>query len=105
MTNEIRLKVAESSSQRAVGKGIARLDPNVMNELKLMDGDLIELNGTKKTAAIVLPSQNDINTGIIRIDGMTRKNSGASIGGEVLIKKTDIMCLINNEFINSFLIM
>lgn len=89
MTNEIRLKVAESLSQREVGKGIARLDPNVMSELKLIDGDLIELNGTKKTAAIVLPSQNDINTGIIRIDGMTRKNSGASIGDEITIKKAE----------------
>ena len=81
------LKVAEALSQREIGQGIARVDPNVMSELGLNEKDIIEINGTKKTAAIVLPSQTDIGLGVIRIDGLVRKNSGASIGGEVTIKK------------------
>ena len=81
------LKVAEALSQREIGQGIARIDPNVMSELGLNEKDIIEINGSKKTAAIVLPSQTDIGLGVIRIDGLVRKNSGASIGGEVTIKK------------------
>ncbi|WP_407453294.1 CDC48 family AAA ATPase [Methanobrevibacter sp.] len=85
--NEKTLKVAEAFSQREIGQGIARIDPNVMSELGLNERDIIEINGSKKTAAIVLPSQTDIGLGIIRIDGLVRKNSGATIGGEVIIKK------------------
>ena len=81
------LKVAEALSQIEIGQGIARIDPNVMSELGLNEKDLIEINGEKKTAAIVLPSQTDIGLGVIRIDGLVRKNSGATIGGEVTIKK------------------
>ena len=49
------------------------------------DGDLIEIIGSKSTASIAVHSQSEIGR-IIRIDGTTRKNSGASIGDEVLIK-------------------
>jgi len=86
--NEITLKVAEAISQKDVGQGIARLDPNVMDDLNIKERDLIEIVGEKRTAAIALPSQTDIGLGVIRIDGLVRKNSGATIGGDVTIKKT-----------------
>ena len=86
--NEITLKVAEAISQKDVGQGVARLDPNVMDNLGIHERDLIEINGEKRTAAIALPSQTDIGLGVIRIDGLVRKNSGATIGGEVTVKKT-----------------
>jgi len=85
---EITLKVAEAISQKDVGQGVARLDPNVMDDLNIHERDLIEIVGEKRTAAIALPSQTDIGLGVIRIDGLVRKNSGATIGGEVTIKKT-----------------
>ena len=86
--NEITLKVAEAISQKDVGQGVARLDPNVMDDLGINERDLIEIIGERRTAAIALPSQTDIGLGVIRIDGLVRKNSGATIGGEVTIKKT-----------------
>ena len=89
--NEITLKVAESLSQREIGQGIARLDPQTMRELGINERDLIEITGDKTTAAIALPSQTDIGLGVIRIDGLIRKNSGASIGGEVTIKKAQVI--------------
>ena len=87
--NEIRLKVAEAISQKDVGQGVARLDPNVMADLEIRERDLIEIVGERRTAAIALPSQTDIGLGVIRIDGLVRKNSGATIGGEVTIKKAE----------------
>ncbi|MBQ2652476.1 MAG: CDC48 family AAA ATPase [Methanobrevibacter sp.] len=86
--NEITLKVAEAISQKDVGQGVARLDPNVMDDLDIKERDLIEIVGERRTAAIALPSQTDIGLGVIRIDGLVRKNSGATIGGEVTVKKT-----------------
>ncbi len=86
--NEITLKVAEAISQKDVGQGVARLDPNVMDDLGIKERDLIEIVGERRTAAIALPSQTDIGLGVIRIDGLVRKNSGATIGGEVTVKKT-----------------
>ena len=86
--NEITLKVAEAISQKDVGQGVARLDPNVMDDLNIKERELIEIVGERRTAAIALPSQTDIGLGVIRIDGLVRKNSGATIGGEVTIKKT-----------------
>lgn len=89
--NEITLKVAEALSQRDIGQGIARLDPKTMSDLGINERDLIEITGGKKTAAIALPSQTDIGLGVIRIDGLVRKNSGATIGGEVTIKKAQVI--------------
>lgn len=89
--NEITLKVAEALSQRDIGQGIARLDPKTMSDLGINERDLIEIIGDKKTAAIALPSQTDIGLGVIRIDGLVRKNSGATIGGEVTIKKAQVI--------------
>ena len=88
MADEITLKVAEAISQKDVGQGVARLDPNIMDDLDIKERDLIEIVGERRTAAIALPSQTDIGLGVIRIDGLVRKNSGATIGGEVTIKKT-----------------
>ncbi|MDL2270269.1 CDC48 family AAA ATPase [Methanobrevibacter sp. OttesenSCG-928-I08] len=86
---EMSLKVAEAVSQGDIGQGIARLDPNIMSELGLQDRDLIEIEGSKKTVATVLPSQADIGLEVIRIDGLIRKNSSASIGQEVIIRKAN----------------
>ena len=43
--NEITLKVAEAISQKDVGQGLARLDPNVMDDLGIKERDLIEIIG------------------------------------------------------------
>ncbi|MDR0900441.1 MAG: CDC48 family AAA ATPase [Methanobrevibacter sp.] len=86
---EIKLKVAEAISQGDVGRGIARVDPACMEKLDLLDGDLIEIQGNKLTAATVVSSQSDVGLKVIRIDGTIRKNSGTSIGEEITIKKAE----------------
>ncbi len=86
---EMKLKVAEAFSQADVGRAIARIDPACMQKLDLLDGDVIEIEGNKLTAATVASSQSDIGLGIIRIDGYIRKNAGASIGEEVTVRHAD----------------
>ncbi len=87
--SQVTLRVAEAQS-RDVGRGIARIDPKVSSEIGLSAGDVVEIHGKKKTAAIYWPGyQEDIGKGIIRIDGYTRNNAGAGIDEKVGIKKVE----------------
>ena len=87
MVNEKAIKVAELKSGET-GRGIARLDPELMDILGLKVGDIIQIDGTKKTVAKVLRGgPEDANLGTIRIDGSTRRNAGVSLDERVAIKK------------------
>ncbi|MEM1507293.1 MAG: CDC48 family AAA ATPase [Candidatus Bathyarchaeia archaeon] len=83
------LRVAEAYG-RDVGRGIARVDPKVMESLNLTPGDVIEISGKRKTAAICWPGySDDLGKGIIRIDGYIRKNAGVSIDEKVTVRKIE----------------
>jgi len=83
------LRVAEARS-RDVGRGIARIDPKVSEEIGLSAGDVVEIHGKKKTVAIYWPGyQEDYGKGIIRIDGYTRNNAGAGIDEKVEVRKVE----------------
>jgi transitional endoplasmic reticulum ATPase len=86
----MKLKVAEAFSQADVGRSIARIDPQCMQKMDLLDGDIIEVEGTKLTSTRVASSQSDIGLGIIRIDGYIRKNAGTSLGEEVNVRKAEV---------------
>ncbi len=87
MTNEKAIKVAELKPGET-GKGICRLDPELMDILDIKVGDIIQIDGSKKTVTKVLRGgPEDANRGIIRIDGSTRRNAGTSIDERVNIKK------------------
>ena len=86
----IKLKVLEALQDDAY-KGIARIDTEVMRALGLNRGDIISIQGERETVAIVDRSYPaDIGEGIIRIDGLTRKNSKTGIGEKVAIRKAQI---------------
>ncbi|WP_456329853.1 CDC48 family AAA ATPase [Archaeoglobus sp.] len=85
--NEITLRVAEAY-YRDVGRGVARIDPAVMEKYGLQSGDIIEIIGKSIVPAIVWPSYpEDRGTGIIRIDGSIRSNAGVGIDDKVRIRK------------------
>ena len=87
MVEKEYLKVAEAKS-RDVGRGIARIDGAVAEEMGLTAGDAIVIEGKKKTACIVWPGYpEDYGTGVIRIDGTVRRNAGVGIDDKVKVKK------------------
>ncbi|QDA31829.1 CDC48 family AAA ATPase [Thermococcus indicus] len=87
---EVKLKVA-SAYQRDVGRGIVRIDRKSMREIGVQSGDIIEIIGTKNTAAVVWPAYpEDEGLGIIRMDGTIRKNSGVGLGDEVTVRKAEV---------------
>jgi transitional endoplasmic reticulum ATPase len=85
----VTLRVAEARS-RDVGRGIARIDPKIVEKLGLTPGDVVEIRGKRKTVAICWPGYSeDTGKGIIRIDGYTRNNAGASIDEKVTVQKVE----------------
>ena len=87
-TESIQLRVAEAK-QRDVGKKRARISEEVMLELDIDAGDVIEVIGKRRTAVTVWPSDDDEDD-VIRIDGQTRKNAGVSINELVTIRPVDV---------------
>ncbi|TMI34483.1 AAA family ATPase, partial [Candidatus Bathyarchaeota archaeon] len=85
----LTLRVADAY-QRDVGRGIARVDPKVVDELGLTSGDVIQIVGKKKTTALSWPGyESDHGKGTIRIDGYLRNNAGVSIDDKVTIRKIE----------------
>ena len=70
------------------GKGVARIDPALMKILKLTQGDIAIVEGSKSTAVTVFEGYaEDENRGTIRMDGTIRKNAGAGLDDKVAIRK------------------
>ncbi len=87
---EIRLKVAEAI-QDDVNKGIVRIDSNFMKQIDLRVGNIVELEGERKTVGIVDRAYpGDIGLNIIRMDGLTRRNARTGLGEMVIIRKADV---------------
>ena len=85
----VTLKASEAAS-RDVGRGIARFDPKDMNKIEVSVGDIIELEGKKKTVAKVMPAyMEDRGKGIIQIDGVIRENGQIGLDEKVKIKEVD----------------
>ena len=71
----INLKVKEALP-KDVGRGIARIDPDEMKALGLEVGDIIEIEGKRKTPAKAMPCySDDRGKHVIQIDGLSRKNA------------------------------
>jgi transitional endoplasmic reticulum ATPase len=85
----VTLRVAEARSHD-VGRGIARIDPEVARKLGLTSGDVVEISGKRKTVALCWAGYSeDAGKGIIRIDGYIRKNAGVSIDEKVTVRKIE----------------
>jgi transitional endoplasmic reticulum ATPase len=87
---EVELRVAEAL-QQDVGKGIIRMDNELLAEMDVEPGDIVEIIGKRTTGAIVghaYPA--DIGLEIVRMDGLTRSNAGTSIGETVTIRHAKI---------------
>lgn len=87
---EIKLKVVEAI-QDDVNKGIVRIDSTIMKEIDARPGDIVALEGERKTVAVVDRAYpGDIGINIIRMDGLSRRNAKTSIGEQVKISKAEV---------------
>ncbi|MCC5994384.1 MAG: CDC48 family AAA ATPase [Candidatus Aenigmarchaeota archaeon] len=87
---EVKLKVGELTAKDEAGRGIVRMDSDAMRKIGVKEGDIVELEGTRKTAAIVRRAYPaDIGLNIIRMDGITRKNAGVGVGESVIVRRAE----------------
>jgi transitional endoplasmic reticulum ATPase len=84
---EVQLRV-DSAYPGDQGGGKARLDPETMLLLKISPGDLVAIEGKRRTVAKVWRALvEDWNQRKIRIDNFTRQNAGVAIGDNVKVIK------------------
>jgi transitional endoplasmic reticulum ATPase len=87
MDIELELKVTEAVADD-VGRGLARLDPQDIKGMNAVPGDLIEIRGGSKTVAKITGAFPEYyGKKGIQIDGMTRSNAQANLGGTVRVRK------------------
>ena len=86
----ISLKVAEAE-QRDVGRKIARVDPQVVEQLNITSGDALELTSLgKKTTVLSWPARSvDRGKGLIRVDGYTRNKLDVGINDQIEVKRVE----------------
>ncbi len=88
--NEIQLTVVKAYPKDA-GRGMARLDPYVLQTLQLSPGDIIEIEGRRVTGAKVWRAdRQDWGQETIRIDSYVRQNAGGGIGERVKIRRAPV---------------
>jgi hypothetical protein len=86
----ISLRVYENEIQDK-GRDIVRIDPDIMHNLNISDGDFIDINGSENGTTIIClsihPSDNSKDKKIIRIDSKIRNLIGTTVGDTVTIRK------------------
>ena len=84
---EIQQKVMEALQEEAY-KGIVRIDTETMREIGVRPGDIVEIEGNRKTVGIVDRAYpTDVGEAVIRMDGILRRNAKTGIGEMVKVRK------------------
>lgn len=77
INDDMKLRIKDAFKEDA-GRGIIRIDPNIIKKYKLQSGDIIEIinpNSKKSIAALLSTGkEDDKGADIIRIDPSLRRN-------------------------------
>jgi transitional endoplasmic reticulum ATPase len=85
--NTMVFKIKEAIG-KDVGRALARIDPKDLKEAGLQPGDVVIIEGKRKTPVKVMPCYaEDRGKMIIQIDGITRENVQAGIDEKIKIEK------------------
>ena len=82
----VRLQVA-AARQEESGQGIVRMPRSAFQALGVTEGDVVEIEGKRMTAAIVMPAYDeDQALDVIRLDGLQRGNAEVGSGEHVTVR-------------------
>ncbi len=85
----VRLQVA-AARQEESGRGIARIPRSAFQALGITEGDVVEIEGKRATAAVALPAYDeDQALSVVRLDGLQRANAETSSGEHVNIRRAE----------------
>jgi len=84
----LTLRVVEAKA-KDVGRGIARIDPEDLGRMGAEVGDIIQIEGKRKTVAKIMPAYPEDRGGsLIQMDGLLRGNAQVSLDEKVTVEKT-----------------
>ena len=89
MTDSLRLTV-RAAEKRDAGRGIARLPEAARQQLGLLSGDTVLIEGERETVAKLWPARGDVPAGVVRIDADSRANAGVKVGDTVRVAAADL---------------
>ena len=82
-----RLQVA-AARQEESGRGVARMPRTAFQTLGITEGDMVEIEGKRLTAAVALPAYDeDQSLEVVRLDGLQRANAETASGEHVQIRR------------------
>ena len=88
MNDRIMLRVAEAH-HRDVGRDIARIDRDIMEQIGILSGDVVIVVGKEKACVIAAPGYpEDQGMDLIRIDGSIRANARVGIDDKIYLQKS-----------------
>ena len=86
---QVRLQVA-AARQEESGQGIARMPRSAFQALGITEGDIVEIEGKRKTAAVAMAAYaEDQSLEVVRLDGLQRGNAEAGSGEHVKIRAVE----------------
>ena len=87
--NGVTLKVQDPDPTH-VGRNIVTLDRTTKQILGVTSGDIVEIEGSKKTAAVIWPARaDDEGMGIIRMDSFIRHNADVGLEDRIIARKAE----------------
>jgi transitional endoplasmic reticulum ATPase len=86
---QVRLQVA-AARQEESGQGIARMPRTAFQALGITEGDVVQIEGKRSTAAIAMAAYpEDQGLEVVRLDGLQRGNAEAASGEHVVIRAAE----------------
>ena len=90
LEKQLTLRVSESTG-KDVGRGIARIDPADMHELGLDVGEMLEVEGKRRTVCRVLPTfKEHRGKSHLQIDGVVRENARVGLDETVVVRRASV---------------
>ncbi len=87
---EVKLQVREALQEEAY-RGIVRIDSQTMRDIGVRPGDVVEIEGVRKTVGIVDRAYpTDVGQAVIRMDGVLRRNSKTSLGEYIRVRRAEV---------------
>jgi transitional endoplasmic reticulum ATPase len=85
----VRLQVA-AARQEESGRGVARMPRSAFQALGIAEGDMVEIEGKRVTAAVAFHAYSEDETlEVVRLDGLQRANADTASGEHVKIRRAE----------------
>lgn len=94
-TPALVLRVADALPED-VGEHVIRMPPSVLDRLGLDEGEAVELTGRRKTVArAAVLSGHSGDSELARIESVVRRNAGAGLDEQVIVRRVELGCARN----------